>query len=64
MYRYNIDMQLTSYIVQYVCMYPHNITDVLPLHVAHLPLLSSLFTVGLVYLKETYSTSQLLCIRI
>ena len=28
-------------------MYPHNITDILPLHVAHLPLLTSLFTVGL-----------------
>ena len=28
-------------------MYPHNITDILPLHVAHLPLLSSLFPVGL-----------------
>ena len=27
-------------------MYPHNITDILPLHVAHLPLLSSLFSVG------------------
>ena len=31
----------------YACMYPHNITDVLPLHVAHLPLFSSLFTLGL-----------------
>ena len=28
-------------------MYPHNITDILPLHVAYLPLLNSLFTVGL-----------------
>ena len=28
-------------------MYPHNITDILPLHVAHLPLLSSLFILGL-----------------
>ena len=28
-------------------MYPYNITDILPLHVAHLPLLNSLFTVGL-----------------
>ena len=28
-------------------MYPYNITDILPLHVAHLPLLSSLFTVDL-----------------
>ena len=27
-------------------MYPHNITDILPLHVAHLPLLTSWFTVG------------------
>ena len=47
----------------YVCMYPHNITDILPLHVAHLPLLSLLFTVGLAYLKEAYSTPQLLWIR-
>ena len=31
----------------YVCMYPHNVTDILPLQVAHLPLLSSLFTVCL-----------------
>ena len=31
---------------------------------AHLPLLSSLFTVGLCrYLKEAYSTSQLLCMH-
>ena len=37
-------MQLTGYIV---CMYPYNITDILPLHVAHLPLLSSLFILGL-----------------
>ena len=28
-------------------MYPYNITDILPLHVAHLPLLSSLFILGL-----------------
>ena len=28
-------------------MHPHNITDILPLHMAYLPLLSSLFTVGL-----------------
>ena len=39
-------MQLTGYIVC-ICMYPYNITDILPLDVAHLPLLSSLFTVGL-----------------
>ena len=38
-------MQLTGYID--VCMYPYNITDILPLHVAHLPLLSSLFILGL-----------------
>ena len=37
-------MQLTGYIV---CMYPYNITDILPLHMAHLPLLSSLFILGL-----------------
>ena len=37
-------MQLTGYIV---CVYPYNITDILPLHVAHLPLLSSLFILGL-----------------
>ena len=37
-------MQLTGYIV---CMYPYNITDILSLHVAHLPLLSSLFILGL-----------------
>ena len=54
-------MQLTGYIV---CMHPHNITDILPLHVAQLLLLSSLFTVGLCLPKEVYSTSQLLCIRI
>ena len=43
-----IDMQLTGYIVaNYVCMYPYNITDILPLHVAHLPLLISLFILGL-----------------
>ena len=28
-------------------MYSHDITDILPLHVAYLPLLSSLFIVGL-----------------
>ena len=28
-------------------MYPHNITDILALHVAHLPLLSLLLTEGL-----------------
>ena len=28
-------------------MYPYNITDILPVHVAHIPLLSSLFTLGL-----------------
>ena len=39
-------MQLTRYIVC-ICMYPHNITGFLPLHVAHLLLLSLLFTVGL-----------------
>ena len=39
-------MQLTGYIVC-ICINPHNITDILPLHVAHLPLLSSLLTVGL-----------------
>ena len=38
-------MQLTGYIIC-ICVYPHNITDILPLHVAHLPLLSSLFTIG------------------
>ena len=32
-------------------MHPHNITDILPLHMAYLPLLSSLFTVGLCILK-------------
>ena len=32
-------------------MYPHNITDILPLHVAHLLLLSSMFNVGLCILK-------------
>ena len=37
-------MQLTGYIVG---MYIYNITDILPLHVAHLPLLSSLFILGL-----------------
>ena len=43
-------MQLTGYIVAMcMCIYPHNITDILPLHVAHLLLLSSLFTVGLAY---------------
>ena len=31
----------------YACMYPHNIIDILPLHVTHLPLLSSLFILGL-----------------
>ena len=36
--------QLTGYIV---CMYPFNITEILPLHVANLPLLSSLFILGL-----------------
>ena len=45
-----IDMQLTSYIV---CMYPYNITNILPLHVAHLPLLSSLFILGLCIPKGT-----------
>ena len=34
-------MQLTGYIV---CIYSYNITDILPLHVAHL---SSLFILGL-----------------
>ena len=43
-------MQLTGYIV---CMYPYNITDILPLHVAHLPLLSSLFILGLCIPKGT-----------
>ena len=28
-------------------MYPYNITDILPLHVGHLPLLSSLFILGI-----------------
>ena len=47
-------MQLTGYIVC-VCIHPHNITDILPLYVAYLPLLSSLFTIGLcIYLKEAY----------
>ena len=42
--KYYVDMQLTSYIV---CMYLHNVTDFLPLHVVHLLLLSSSFTIGL-----------------
>ena len=39
-------MQLTIATL-YICMYPYNITDILPLHVAHLPLLGSLFILGL-----------------
>ena len=37
-------------------MHQYNITDILPLQVAHLPLLSSLFTVVFTYLKKAYST--------
>ena len=37
----------------YVCMYPHNIIDFLPLHVAHLSLLISLFTISLCMPRET-----------
>ena len=40
-------MQLTGYIVAMHGMYPHNITDIFTLHVAHLLLFSSLFTLGL-----------------
>ena len=34
-------------------MYPHNMTDILPLHVVHLPLFSSLFTVDLCITKRS-----------
>ena len=50
-----VDMQLTiaSYIA---CIYAYihiaNITDFLPLHVAHISLLYSLFTMGLCIPKE------------
>ena len=48
------DRAITSYkATLYVCTYPHNITDIIPLHVAHLPLLSSLFVVGLCIPKGT-----------
>ena len=46
----------------YACMYPHNITDFLALHVALLSLLSSLFTRGRCIPRGAYSTSQVLCI--
>ena len=41
------ELSITIYVdMQYVCMHvlTYNITDILPLHVAHLPLLSSSFT--------------------
>ena len=40
-------MQLTGGYIVCICMYPHNITDILPLLVAHLHLLSLLFAVDL-----------------